>query len=696
MKKFKIYSRVSGYKAILIALLLLAINTFSFGQNVSINKDGATPDPSALLDVSDTAKGVLIPRMTETQRLAIVSPATGLLVFQTNLDSGFYFNQGSAIVPSWLRIQTELDSSKWERASDTSIYYNNKYVGIGISYPNAPLEIDNSIFNKKISLYTDSPNEHQFLGFGTGFGELRYQVDKKTTDHVFYSAIDTDSSGELMRITGDTLVGIGTNSPEGLLHLYGKGLFGGGARLVFGDDYQSTTQQWNAFIGEAGWNSNTDTDIMQYHARAGHYFTTGTLNGTTPDTILNISPLGRVYVGNEDLGQRFSIRTEGAMHNLLRMQADSGQTGLWFTNDSANWALFSDQAIGTALPQGSFGIYGGKVGQPNAVRLIIDKDGKVGIGTTNPRKELHVQGSIIAGSTSLASLPTGITYALLMNNNGESLLSSSSGSKSELLKINGSAIRFTSGVSNFSNPTVMFIDTLGSVGIGTETPTQKLDVNGGAEINYLGINGSALSNVPLRITAAANNLAMRFDQNDGTEKWEIFADANSLNFCESNVACNRLVLETGGDIGIGRFPSFKLDVNGSIRANATVYASDSRLKTDIIEIKNVLSSLDEITGVYHYWDTVSFPERNYTEKKTIGVIAQDIQKVYPELVQEDEEGYLSVDYPKFTAVLLQAIKEQQKEIELLKASQSDAKLQQIENENLRRRLEKLEEILIKK
>jgi len=55
------------------------------------------------------------------------------------------------------------------------------------------------------------------------------------------------------------------------------------------------------------------------------------------------------------------------------------------------------------------------------------------------------------------------------------------------------------------------------------------------------------------------------------------------------------------------------------------------------------------------------------------VIAQDIQKVYPELVQETKRDYLSVDYPKFTAVFIQAIKEQQKEIELLKASQSDAK-----------------------
>src|SRR3970040_1619198 len=66
---------------------------------------GAIPDASSMLDVRVTGlakKGILIPRMTDTERLAIPSPATGLLVFQTTGSSGFYYYTGSG----WLALAT--------------------------------------------------------------------------------------------------------------------------------------------------------------------------------------------------------------------------------------------------------------------------------------------------------------------------------------------------------------------------------------------------------------------------------------------------------------------------------------------------------------------------------------------------------------------------------------------------------------
>ena len=76
------------------------INTYA--QNVGINASGAAPDGTAMLDVASTTKGFLAPRMTSAQRTAISSPATGLLVYQTDGIAGFYYYNGS----SWTNISS--------------------------------------------------------------------------------------------------------------------------------------------------------------------------------------------------------------------------------------------------------------------------------------------------------------------------------------------------------------------------------------------------------------------------------------------------------------------------------------------------------------------------------------------------------------------------------------------------------------
>ena len=82
-------------KKFLTLILLLIVPAISFAQNVGINADGSTPDGSAMLDVKSTNSGILIPRMTEAQKNDIYSPATGLMVYQTNGTPGFYYYNGS-------------------------------------------------------------------------------------------------------------------------------------------------------------------------------------------------------------------------------------------------------------------------------------------------------------------------------------------------------------------------------------------------------------------------------------------------------------------------------------------------------------------------------------------------------------------------------------------------------------------------
>lgn len=77
------------------AALVLGVHT-AYGQGVAMNATGAPAAASAMLDISSTTKGMLAPRMLGAQRTAITSPATGLLVFQTDAPAGFYVYDGTA------------------------------------------------------------------------------------------------------------------------------------------------------------------------------------------------------------------------------------------------------------------------------------------------------------------------------------------------------------------------------------------------------------------------------------------------------------------------------------------------------------------------------------------------------------------------------------------------------------------------
>ena len=91
--------------------------------------------------------------------------------------------------------------------------------------------------------------------------------------------------------------------------------------------------------------------------------------------------------------------------------------------------------------------------------------------------------------------------------------------------------------------------------------------------------------------------------------------------------------------------------------------SDARFKTNITTLVDALENLKKLRGVSYDWDQDSNPERNFDNSKQIGLIAQEIEKVYPELVNTDAKGYKSVEYSKLVAVLIEAIKEQAKLIE---------------------------------
>ncbi|HKR07312.1 MAG TPA: hypothetical protein VJY62_21940, partial [Bacteroidia bacterium] len=98
------HSKQLRITAVMIGMMIIAFIP-AFSQNgVGINPTGAAADPSAMLDVSSTTKGILVPRMTAAQRAALVLPATGLMVFQTDGSTGYYFNTGTPVTPGWILV----------------------------------------------------------------------------------------------------------------------------------------------------------------------------------------------------------------------------------------------------------------------------------------------------------------------------------------------------------------------------------------------------------------------------------------------------------------------------------------------------------------------------------------------------------------------------------------------------------------
>src|SRR5437773_1228996 len=111
----------------IVCLTLLFINANKlYSQSVAINTDGTLAHSSAMLDIKTTSKGLLIPRMSSSQRTAISSPATGLMVFDTDTNTFWYFN-GTA----W----TNLSGAGWFLTGNAGTNAANNFLGTTDNQP---------------------------------------------------------------------------------------------------------------------------------------------------------------------------------------------------------------------------------------------------------------------------------------------------------------------------------------------------------------------------------------------------------------------------------------------------------------------------------------------------------------------------------------------------------------------------------
>jgi len=129
-----------------------------------------------------------------------------------------------------------------------------------------------------------------------------------------------------------------------------------------------------------------------------------------------------------------------------------------------------------------------------------------------------------------------------------------------------------------------------------------------------------------------------------------------------------ILAPTSASVAINTWSSsgYNLYVNGTAFCTSSWSSSDTRLKKNVQPLGNVLEKIKNINGVTYEWKTDEFPDKGFKKGKQVGMIAQDVEKYFPELINTDNQGYETLAYEKFTAVLLEAVKEQQREIETMK------------------------------
>jgi hypothetical protein len=196
----------------------------------------------------------------------------------------------------------------------------------------------------------------------------------------------------------------------------------------------------------------------------------------------------------------------------------------------------------------------------------------------------------------------------------------------------------------------------GNLGIGTTNPTQSLHVQGNARltgalfasdisgISTSGTSGQVLQSVGTGIswvTFSGGSITVSDDTSTNATRYPIFEDVTSGSSTSINVSSTKLTFN----------PS-----TGTLSATVFTSLSDANKKKNIRPIENAIDITRKLEGVRFDWIDNDSP--------SIGVIAQEVEKVLPELV-EDTDGVKSVSYGNIVAVLIEAIKEQQVRIEEL-------------------------------